>query len=1179
MLRPFLFVGIGGSGGKTLRALKQTLDRRLRQEKWEHGLPGSWQFIQVDTTYDGVDFPAPMLPMEDFIGMVGPGQDYDHIVRSLENRITSPEDRRKAFGGWLAPYSPVPIHAGAGQIRTLGRAVSAAGLLNLKEGLSSALGKMQAPSNASQLAALSKILHPKSGGGGSKSPVVVVVSSIAGGSGAGMFMDVTETLKSIDPNAIWLQQQTAYLYTPEVFDSIPHQMRAQIPMNALGAMNEVMAGLWAGAVSEGTDLLFNSSGVQVSRANGKGAIGPSGVFLVGSKNAGGVDISQGNDGAGMDEVFLAVGEAISGLVTDEDLADNYEAYFYTNVFANSGKDTTLADHTGLCRPDDVLERMPFGALGFARVTLGMDRLMDYASEGLTKGHVQTLLFPKFEPVDTLNPISEADHIERRAVAGRDEFIRGSRLNERQPNDQVVNFLRGDDLNVNSWDATPGVQQEAGAIRKSRAQEFAKSCVPTAAQNPSKKNSAANWRTMLLQNASTSMPKFLAEQRSEVEKRARIWSEEIQLHLVDFTARSVSEVGLKVTAKLLRELQDDLKQIATQEMPQEAEKMRARGADYEAGVAGCLGTGSELSVASPEVGNALRALQIGAERKAEAALLEYVPILIKDVISGVIDPIIEECDVAYTLLDGDINSTAGGNAGRLFRKFASLKEDRSNKFVSPRYKPRQVERTLIASDTFPQEFERIERMDLVDEDKDNWSSITANWSMRGVPLRAKDPRFSFTGRQTLFKVEEQWVPTEAHARRDPSLGPTKIDIRLPRSVAQLVERNRTWLEDPESSFGRQYRMSISEFAAVGNKSEQAAREQKFLEAFTDLIQLSSPLITISQAAVEKFHHHTNPNNTPHGYTLHLTPIPFAEQSDVGKECARIVLEFNRADPPKISFDSASTKKDLFGFSTVKVAMSPMVYTSLIQPIADSWLTSSNNANAVNAFWDGRRARPLTESIPVSPQIRLSMITGLLIAKIFGESRKVGTNSAGTESREVWGPARGWMALPSPLLPVSASDRSSIPAILKSISIAIIEAGRTASIEPLEPYMRLKEIGREVTTTGGLDLPDLDTSSKSGLIKNWVISGELPTGSPGMPPFPIESGTVDISTPVGRRDALAKEIDLIRGEYQLLWNELDKVDWRDIPRIYELKSDIETAVNAMHVYVSGITLEAQSSRISD
>ena len=1180
MLRPFLFVGIGGSGGKTLRALKQTLDRRLKQKDWDRGLPGAWQFVQVDTAYDGVDFPAPMLPLEDFIGMVGPGQDYDHMVRSLENRITAPADRQKALGGWLAPRTTVPIHAGAGQVRTLGRAVSAAGLINLKAGLKDALDKMQAPSNMSELSDLSKILHPKSGSGGVvKSPIVIVISSIAGGSGAGMFMDVTETLKSIDPNALWLKQQTAYLYTPEVFDSIPAQHRAQIPMNALGAMNEIMAGLWADEVSEGTDILFNASGVQVLRNPGKGAVGPSGVFLVGSKNASGVNISQGNEGEGMDEVFLAVGEAISGLVTDEDLADNYEAYFFANVFSNSGKNTTLADHTGLCRPTDVLERMPFGALGFARVTLGMDRLMDYASEGLTKAHVHTLLFPKFEIVDPLNPISDADHIERRVVAGRDDFIRGSQLNERQPNDQIVNYLRGDDLNAVSWDAAPGVQQDAGALRKRQAQDFAKSCIPAAAQNPNVKNSAANWRIMLLQNASTNMPKFLAEQSSEVEKRARTWTEEIQKHLVDFAAKNVSDFGLKVTAGLFSILRDDLKQISTQEMPQEAEMMRSRGADYEAGVAGCLGAGSELSVSSPEVGNALRALQIGAERKAETALLEYVPILIKDIISGIIEPIIEECQVAYKLLDSDLDPSTAGGSGRLFREFAQLKEDRSSGYVSARYKPRQVERMLISSDTFPQEFEQIEKMDLLDDDKDNWSSIVNTWSMKGIPLGAKDPRFQGKANQTLFTIEESWVPNESHARKDSSLGPRKLDIRLPHSLGDLVERNRTWLENRDSSFGRQYRMSISDFATGGNKSQQADRQQNFLSAFTDLVQLSSPLITINQAAVTEFHHHSNPTMTPHGYTLHLTPIPFAEQSDVGQECAQIIQRFNKTNPPTLSFDPASTTTDLFGFSTVKVAMSPMVYTSLIQPIADAWLTSSGNGNSVHAFWDGRRARPLTESIPLSPQIRLSMIAGLLIGKIFGETRKLDSTSNGVEVREVWGTNPGWMAFPSPLLPVTASDKNSIPAILKSISIAIVEAGRTASSAPLMPYMRLKIIGREVTTSVGLDLPDRDNTDSSNLIEHWVRTGGLPPGAPEMPNFPFDADSLDVLTPTGRRDALSKEIDLVRNEYKDLWQKLEATDWRDIPRIYELKGDIDQAINAIHDYVVGISLESSTSRISD
>ena len=471
------------------------------------------------------------------------------------------------------------------------------------------------------------------------------------------------------------------------------------------------------------------------------------------------------------------------------------------------------------------------------------------------------------------------------------------------------------------------------------------------------------------------------------------------------------------------------------------------------------------------------------------------------------------------------------------------------------------------------------MDLLEDDKDNWSSIVNTWSMKGIPLRARDPRIQVKDSQTLFKVEESWVPNEAHARKDPSLGAKKLDIRLPHTLAQLVERNRTWLEDRESSFGKQYRMTISDFASGGNKSEQADRQQKFLAAFTDLVQLSSPLITINQAAVAEFHHHADPNRTPHGYTLHLTPIPFAEQSDVGQECLQIIQRFNRSDPPTISFDPASTTTDLFGFSTVKVAMSPMVYTSLIQPIADSWLTSSGNANSVHAFWDGRRARPLTESIPVSPQIRLSMIAGLLIAKIFGQTRRAESTSTGMKVIQVWGPNEGWKAFPSPMLPVTASDRNSMPAILKSISIAIVEAGRTASSEPLVPYMRLKEIGREVTTDLGLDLPDRDNTTPSTLIKHWVLTGELPQGAPDMPSFPKDIGEVDLLTPNGRQDALAKEIDLVRNEYKHLWMKLESADWRDVPRIYELKGDIDQATSAIHEYVSGINLESSSSRISD
>ena len=49
MLQPFLLVGVGGSGGKTLRAVKHALELRLQQEDWEEGWPKAWQLLHIDT--------------------------------------------------------------------------------------------------------------------------------------------------------------------------------------------------------------------------------------------------------------------------------------------------------------------------------------------------------------------------------------------------------------------------------------------------------------------------------------------------------------------------------------------------------------------------------------------------------------------------------------------------------------------------------------------------------------------------------------------------------------------------------------------------------------------------------------------------------------------------------------------------------------------------------------------------------------------------------------------------------------------------------------------------------------------------------------------------------------------------------------------------------------------------
>jgi len=66
MLRRFLFVGLGGSGGKTLRYLRRDLLAWLHSVGWEgDDLPVGWQMLHIDspTQQDGQEIrDVEMLP-------------------------------------------------------------------------------------------------------------------------------------------------------------------------------------------------------------------------------------------------------------------------------------------------------------------------------------------------------------------------------------------------------------------------------------------------------------------------------------------------------------------------------------------------------------------------------------------------------------------------------------------------------------------------------------------------------------------------------------------------------------------------------------------------------------------------------------------------------------------------------------------------------------------------------------------------------------------------------------------------------------------------------------------------------------------------------------------------------------------------------------------------------------
>jgi len=86
MLRPILFIGLGGAGGKTLRAIKQQLLQDLIAKGYDAEILTAWQFLHIDTPtfQDGATFPAPMLSAQEYHSVTRPGITLRDIINKVE---------------------------------------------------------------------------------------------------------------------------------------------------------------------------------------------------------------------------------------------------------------------------------------------------------------------------------------------------------------------------------------------------------------------------------------------------------------------------------------------------------------------------------------------------------------------------------------------------------------------------------------------------------------------------------------------------------------------------------------------------------------------------------------------------------------------------------------------------------------------------------------------------------------------------------------------------------------------------------------------------------------------------------------------------------------------------------------------------------------------------------------
>ena len=387
MLRPVIFIGCGGSGTKAVRYVRDAVLRRLEHRGWARGMPEAWQFIGLDTlTVQESPTEIPTIPAADFLSLSATFDSYRGLQEALTLRYPARGALRNArpLCGWLPdPRSVnIPLKDGAGQNRGIGRA---AGLLSLEGALLERLRTafQRAAAGGPQLREVGTYLGVDAEiGGETAAPLVTVCSSMAGGTGAGVVLDVVDLVRACDPAG---GHPALVLFTNDIFDLPDSRPMAA---NSLGLMSEMLAAYWSKPGEVDSPL--------TTRSVKDPGVGPHSIFLVGRHSHSGADLGE------TAEVYRAAGEALSTWVVDDAVQERIHNFINVN-WRNSAK----SNHGGY----PFAREHQFGAVssfGAAKVTVGRDRFSLWAEhllarqvlESLSTGHLRLSHFAERSPDDT-----------------------------------------------------------------------------------------------------------------------------------------------------------------------------------------------------------------------------------------------------------------------------------------------------------------------------------------------------------------------------------------------------------------------------------------------------------------------------------------------------------------------------------------------------------------------------------------------------------------------------------------------------------------------------------------------------------------------------------------------------------------------------------------------------------
>lgn len=928
MLAPVIIVGCGGSGVLSTRFIRDEVRNRLRARGIEK-IPQAWQFIGLDLIQSMTDLHlASPLPAEDYLSLssgVTFMHELDKVLKS-KHPVSNPSQGYEELIGWRPDPRDVPgrIDIGAGMLRGVGRVAGTFSLnqSQIKNRFTQALTAVQ--SGGAELATVSERLgYVAPAGGDVAPPIVIVIGSCAGGTGAGVMLDVVDVLKRtegipVDPLIV--------VYGPDIFGSA---QKPDMAANSLMFMSEVMNAYYSG--HGGKRGLFPAPVTEVISR------GPSGVMMIGRKNLSGLDLTDSK------LVYRAVGMAMAGWVTSPGVRKEVQDHMLATWKVWAGKG-------GLGFADAEIMGVA-SSFGSASVSIGRTRFRNYARAYLMRDMYEHHSIGYFKLAEALLGIGKGKGPDDKVKLDLVEYFKPEYIRElglRQSFDADFAIKAG-----------PDAQISEDLLSRQNVLEFANVLkVKLLAALPNGSNKGPDWRRLLDDVERRIMDEESRHRHAEYVARQTAWCQLMAERAVSVNNDYLAKATLPVMSKMLPALIQHLQAVAA-DFKSAAVQAKSMAVTLKEGRDAALSSlgNANLTKESPGVTEAVTksSQAFGQTLKHEISL--RIATTLEQIAMNLFNPI------RSAML------TAEGAVAEM-----TVKQQDDEPVIS----------SWPYADVVPTSF-APSAVEYLLEDHVEWPSILRNL-LSNVEGRLPGESSMDAVRRNVSLAPSLLNGELAEGTPAPLLwiregrklefsATMPIPMKVGLSQSDLEDRIDRWMMK-EGELSRHLSEGLKTYL---QDESNTVRFSRFKEKFTLALNQASPLVEVDNVYVQV----VDPAYQMEKMSV-MEPLPFPEGHPArisAEALVRTQLEI-AAHVPVTGYFGDRDVESVVVTSFLKNPLFPGAMTSFTSPIAFAGSNAKKDLVKLRSWLMFKRSRTLDETIPLPEKVTSAIVRGFAVARLLG-----------------------------------------------------------------------------------------------------------------------------------------------------------------------------------------------------